>query len=403
MSHIPVIEWTFKPLHPREDSSSLLCKCSSFVDRILLLCAYSLEGGCKKRRLHSTLPMKSHMNFQKYKDEFTKEASNSGYSEQNIRKCLEYAEVLFKNKVPVIYNTSHLSALVGYKKSYLKKAVSYTSYFYRDFFIKKKNGTRRRISEPLPSLKEIQLWILDNILYNIEISPYAKAYKKNVRIIDNVKYHANQDIVVTVDIQNFFPSITKNWITVIFKQFGYSDIISNLLAGLCSRDEELPQGAPTSPYLSNIFFKTTDDKIASYCSSRKIKYTRYADDLSFSGNFDEKELLSFLRKVIIPLGLRLNEDKTKVMRPYQRQIVTGIVVNDKPQVVFQKRNKLRQEMYYIIKYGIKDHMKRQNIKKNNYVKHLLGRINFILQINPHDVEFQNYKSFLYTLEEEDIL
>jgi RNA-directed DNA polymerase len=105
------------------------------------------------------------MDFSHYKNAFIQEALKNGYSEQNIQRCLEYAELLFSNEVPVIYNTSHLSNLVGYNKTYLKKASHYLQYFYRDFEITKKNGTKRPISEPLPSLKEIQIWILKNILY----------------------------------------------------------------------------------------------------------------------------------------------------------------------------------------------------------------------------------------------
>jgi RNA-directed DNA polymerase len=99
------------------------------------------------------------MDFEKYKSSFEKLASDSGYSEQNIQRCLSYARVLCDNGVPIIYNTSHLSALVGYKKGYLKRAVMYTTHFYRNFEILKKNGRKRKISEPLPSLMEIQIWI----------------------------------------------------------------------------------------------------------------------------------------------------------------------------------------------------------------------------------------------------
>ena len=82
------------------------------------------------------------------------------------------------------------------------------------------------------------------------------------------------------------------------------------------------------------------------------------------------------------------------MEKNSRQTVTGIVVNEKAQVVFHKRNKLRQDLFYIKKYGIDDHIKHQKIKQNNYLEHLLGKINFILYINPTDKEFIDYKSYL---------
>ena len=85
------------------------------------------------------------------------------------------------------------------------------------------------------------------------------------------------------------------------------------------------------------------------------------------------------------------------MTPNTRQVVTGIVVNEKPQVVFQKRNALRQAMYYIKKFGIDEHREYKEINQANYLQHLLGRINFVLQINPKDTEFIDYKAYLIEL------
>ena len=206
------------------------------------------------------------MKFEQYKQEFEIKASNSGYTAENIERCLNYARPLIDKGFPVIYNTSHLSVLVGYRKDYIKRAVVYTPYFYRDFEIKKKNGKMRKISEPLPSLKEIQDWILVNILEVEKVSPFAKAYRKKVGLLENVKFHKNQPKVLTLDLKDFFPSIKTENVELIFRSFGYSVLISSLLSKLCTRDSCLPQGAPTSPYLSNIFFKRADDLIIKYLS-----------------------------------------------------------------------------------------------------------------------------------------
>jgi RNA-directed DNA polymerase len=337
------------------------------------------------------------MDFTHYKEAFIQEASKNSFSEHNIERCLEYAAVLFSNNVPVIYNTSHLSALVGYKKEYLKKASLYPKYFYRDFEITKKNGSKRAISEPLPSLKEIQIWVLKNILYKIPISPFAKAYKPNSGLIENLKFHKKQPKVFTLDLENFFPSISIKSIEKVFLTAGYSRMVSKLLSKLCTRDGTLPQGAPTSPYLSNLIFKDADAVISSYCIERKIRYTRYADDLSFSGDFDEKELLSKITSIVENLNLHINTAKTKLMTPNMRQTVTGVVVNDKPQVAFHKRNELRQDMHYIKKFGIDEHREYKEINHSNYLEHLLGKVNFVLQINAKDLEFIGYKAVLIAL------
>ena len=194
------------------------------------------------------------MDFTQYENSFITEATKVGYSQLNIQRCLDYAETLFTNKVPVIYNSSHLSAIVGYRKEYLKKAALHTKYFYRDFEITKKNGAKRTISEPLPSLKEIQHWILKNILYQVPISPFAKAYKPKISLIENLKFHRNQPKLFTLDLENFFPSIPIETIENIFIELGYSNAIANLLTQLSTKDNRLPQGAPTSPYISNLIF-----------------------------------------------------------------------------------------------------------------------------------------------------
>jgi RNA-directed DNA polymerase len=337
------------------------------------------------------------MDTTKYKIDFTAEAHKMGLSKRSIQHCLDYAEVLISHNVPIIYNPSHLSSLVGYKKEYLKKAALHTSYFYRNFEITKKNGKKRPIAEPLPSLKEIQIWILENILEKVEVSPFAKAYKPKTSLIENLKFHKNQPKVFTLDLENFFPSIKIEWVEKVFLELGYSKMVSNLLAKLCTKDSALPQGASTSPYLSNLIFKEADAIISEFCKDRKIKYTRYADDLSFSGDFDENEVLDKVTETIKMLHLRINESKTKLMTPDMRQTVTGIVVNDKPQVVFTKRNELRQAMYYIMKFGFEEHRVYKEINQANYLEHLLGKINFVLQINPKDFEFSRYKALLIDL------
>ncbi|HSN49061.1 MAG TPA: retron St85 family RNA-directed DNA polymerase [Flavobacterium sp.] len=341
------------------------------------------------------------MDFSKYITDFTREALKKGLSRKNVQHCLAYAEVLSSNNVPIIYNPSHLSALLAYKKEFLKKAALHTSYFYRDFDITKKNGQKRSISEPLPSLKEIQVWILKNILEKVPVSPFAKAYKPKTRLTENLKFHKNQPKVFTLDLENFFPSIKMELVEKVFLELGYSKMVADLLAKLCTRDQALPQGAPTSPYLSNLVFKEADALIADYCVKRKIRYTRYADDLSFSGDFDENELLDTITKTIENLDFRINTSKTKLMTRDQRQTVTGIVVNDKPQVAFDRRNELRQTMYYIRKFGLEEHRVYKEIKQANYLEHLFGKINFVLQINPKDAEFMGYKALLLDLKKKE--
>jgi len=334
------------------------------------------------------------MSFSKYATSFREKAISAGFSADNIQKCLVYAEPLYRKNLPIIYNTTNLSALVGYNKTYLKKAALYTEYFYRKFDIKKKNGKLRKIKEPLPSLKEIQLWILQNILYEVPVSRFAKAYVKKRNIKENVKFHVDQDKVLSLDIRDFFPSIKRRSVEDIFLSLGYSSNISNLLGKLCCLDEALPQGAPTSPYLSNIFMSGIDAKIAKFCTDKKIKYTRYADDMIFSGDFDEEILIPVVKHEIETAGLKINEEKTRVMRRNVPQIVTGVVVNQKTQLPRKDRDRLRLEMHFIIKFGLSSHLQQIKNTKANYLKHIEGKIQYALFINPEDKELIDYLAYI---------
>jgi RNA-directed DNA polymerase len=334
------------------------------------------------------------MTFYQYSEVFRKKALVATFSEEEIQRCLAYAQPIVDQKLPVIYNTTHLSALVGYRKVYLKKAVLYPSYFYRRFIISKRNGKPRMIAEPLPSLKEIQLWILKNILENVPVSKFAKAYLRDRDIRDNARYHIGKPVVLKLDIRDFFGSITQKAVQQIFLDLHYSSNISNLLSKLCTLEGRLPQGASTSPYLSNLFMEKFDDIISKYAVREKIRYTRYADDMTFSGDFDPDAAVEIVEDELNKIDMRLNNRKTSIMRQNSRQLVTGIVVNSKMQVAKEERQNLRLEMYYIKKFGLNNHLKKIGNKKVNYLQHLMGRLTFFITINPHDDEFINYKVHL---------
>lgn len=335
------------------------------------------------------------MSFTEYKSKFTLKATLAGYSNDLIELCLIYAEPILSKGFPIIYSTNHLSALVGYNKKYIKRAVLREKYFYREFKIKKRNGKLRSLAEPLPSLKHIQRWILHNILENYGVSQYAKAYVHDKNIKDHVKYHRRQNIVITIDIKNFFGSIKLESIQSIYKSIGYTDLLSNLLGKLCTYNGVLPQGSPTSPYLSNIYLNKFDETIAKYCELRKIRYTRYADDMAFSGmRINTETLNGFVSSELKNLGLTINEDKTRIFKQYHKQVICGLVVNKKMQVDKIVRNELRQAVYYIQKYGLANHLQHIECVKANYIKHLLGKVNYVLHINPNDKQAKNQKSIL---------
>lgn len=324
------------------------------------------------------------MDWLKYQEAFVADSLSTGHDQSYIDRCLSYAARIHKNELPIIYSQHHLAALVGFDQSYLRFAVFSQDRFYRRFTIPKRSGGAREIAEPLPNLKKIQRWILDNILYRIPPSPYAKAFVSGRSIKENARFHRRQKMVLTLDVRDFFPSLSIKLVNRFFSSCGYSKKVAYNLTRLCTLNGGLPQGASTSPALANILFKKLDLRIAEYCKSKAVRYTRYADDLTFSGSFAEGELIRRVKKELKTLNLELKDSKTRLMLGHQRQEVTGIVVNNKLQVPRELRRNLRQAIFYIEKYGLENHLTKLRELRANFVAHLAGQANFVLFVNPMD-------------------
>lgn len=339
-----------------------------------------------------------------YNKTYTEAARAEGLSKEDIKQNLSYANHLQRLELPVIFDQVHFSLLVGYDYRYLLGLTNAPEYHYKHYEIPKRNGGTRNIEEPYPSLKEIQTWILQYILTPAArkyVHPVAKAFMPNKSLRDNARFHKNKKLLVALDIHDFFGSIHSGAVFGVFKGMGYSISVSTMLMKLCTFNDLLPQGAPTSPMLSNLVFASADKKIFRYCRARNIMYTRYADDMVFSSNaIEANHLIAYVTNQVNNLRLSINEEKTKVMGRGMRQNVTGVVVNDKLQVSRGYRKKVRQEVFYSLKYSLEQHMQRVKglpvwiTKPEHYIRHLYGKINYILQINPKDSEFLLYKEII---------
>lgn len=288
-------------------------------------------------------------------------------------------------------------------KEYLNKLYSISNRIennYKVYKIKKHNGKYRTIYSPNPLLKNIQRKILNNILNNKEISKYAKAYHKNISLKDNAIPHLNKKVVLKLDIIDFFENIEYPIIyNCCFNEVYFPKSVGHLLTTLCTYESRLPQGAPTSSYISNLIMKEFDNELGEYCEENNISYTRYSDDMTFSGYFNPRELISVVRKKLYKLGLKINNKKIHVINNSQQQNVTGIVVNKKIQVSSKYRNTIRQSIYYIKKYGLKDHLSRIKYleEPEKYINSMYGKILYVLNIDPSNKEFIEYKEYLTKL------
>lgn len=268
---------------------------------------------------------------------------------------------------------------------------------YHKVEIPKDNGDKRILHVPDSLLKSVQKRINEVLLPLMDVSQYAKAYRPGTSTVANVAPHCGREKILKMDIRKFFDHITYPQVREkIFPESIYSRNNSILLSMLCTYRDCLPQGAPTSPAISNIIMKDFDDALGEWCRDRKIRYTRYCDDLTFSGHFDAREVREHVRMQLRQMGFFVNDRKTVVAGQGQRMQVTGLTVNERIAVPRSYRRRLRQQLYYCRKYGLDSHMERARItlSGSEYLRSLLGKVNYVLSVTPDDREMIQYRQWL---------
>ena len=268
---------------------------------------------------------------------------------------------------------------------------------YRKAKLPKKNGGFRNLSVPDEVLKSIQKQITEVLLIHSPTSRYAKAYRFGSSTVRNAKHHVVKQVVLKLDILHFFDSIRYSTVKdKVFPEEIYAEPLRILLTMLCYHKDALPQGAPSSPAITNIILYEFDEQIGRWCRERGIAYTRYCDDMTFSGAFDPAEVIRYVRLELKKMGFLLNEQKTRIQHPGQQQTVTGIVVNEKLSIPANYRRMLRQELYYCKKFGIQEHLHKigLEISANSYRMQLLGKVNYVLQVHPDDKNMLDARKWL---------
>lgn len=270
---------------------------------------------------------------------------------------------------------------------------------YKEFSIKKKNGGERKISAPTKSLKLIQN-ALNAILSTIyEPKDYVTGFIPQKSIVDNAKVHVGKNYVYNIDLKDFFPSIELHRIKAVLKlePFNLSsperEKLAFLIARLSCKDGRLPQGSPTSPVLSNIVCQKLDRRLQGLAKHNNCRFTRYADDITFSANKDafNQEFKTELKRIIEEQNFSINEKKVRLQGLGYRQEVTGLVINEKVNVTkkyireiramlhnwdtlgYEKANEVFNQFYK----SEKSHIKKENPSFRNV---LWGKLQFLKMV-----------------------
>jgi len=350
---------------------------------------------------------------------FSRNGLAAGYDGKYVEALVEAGRKVDAREVPVIYSLAHLARLANVRygdlHAVVSRVVSDGDFPYRNFTIRKRSGGRRWISVPAPALLSAQTWIAQRVLRDVPVhaAAYGYVHKKRAPLVANAQRHLGASWLLHMDVQDFFSHISEVQVFHVFKDLQYPDLLAFEMARLCTRVTpnrkgarwvrgsvtgidsyrsrlvgSLPQGAPTSPALSNLVCRALDVQVEKIARSYKATYTRYADDLCFSvPQADRGVILALKREVDLVLrqnGFSSNSRKTRIVPPGARKVVTGIVVNgDRPSVPRELRDRIRMHLFYCRRRGIPEHCERKGFfSVLGFRDHLGGLIGYVRTVDP---------------------
>jgi hypothetical protein len=323
-------------------------------------------------------------------------------------------KLLEEHNLPIITDANTLSKLIKLPIKNIKwmayhRRTSRTNH-YVDFKIAKKSGGYRNISRPKPILKSVQLVIKNTLLDKIPMGEHIFGFRKGISIFDHALVHCGAKVIINFDLKDFFPSISFNQVRKAFMKLGYSGEISTVLSLLTTKQSSkrveidnktyftyssnryLPQGASTSPIISNLIAEKLDSQLLRRSESFGFKYTRYADDLSFSSRVDKpniKGMIYMINKTVELHGYKINKNKTNVLFDNNSQNITGLIINSgQPKIPRVWRRKLRAAIHNFS--GGKDQDPSELVR-------ILSSVNYLKTTHPYKID-----KYLKIIEDTDV-
>lgn len=311
--------------------------------------------------------------------------------QEQLPEAQAYVKRLIENNVPVILGVHHMAYVMDISLETLKSMINRTDMFYYQFTIPKRSGGERQIAAPYPDLLRAQRWIVDNILSSIPVHEPATAYVRGKSTKDNVLPHIGKKCLLRLDIKDFFPSITINRVISIFRRLGYGKKISYYLASLCCLRDSIPQGAATSPMISNIIAKRLDRRLLGFCRVNHLSYTRYADDFTLSGDEINPRTITKIKSIILSEGFSLNDEKTSLVSGVGRRIVTGISISSgAPKYPKAQKREVRKDVHFVLKNGLIGQLNYMQSSDWLLVERLIGKLLYWKMIEPENPFVNKY-------------
>ncbi len=346
---------------------------------------------------------------------YVKDGLKQGFSKSSLLS-ISNSSLFQKSKFQLyIHSLGHLCHYSGASYDYLRKVIRRQTDSYNIYPIAKRSGGQRYISAPIDELKDVQRWLNKHVLANVKPHWRCFSYHSEASIYDAAKEHCGSKWLIKMDIENFFDSVSEVVVYKLFRKLGYKPLLSFEFARICTIDPhfmnrriskkwinyntdtntlpygrksikyfgKLPQGAPTSPAISNLIFNDLDEIFQKFSENNNLTYTRYADDLCFSSHDKafsrecSKLLIDYCSLVLRTNGYAAKKLKTKIIPPGVRKVVLGLNVDhDAPKLTKAYKKKLEDHIRCIEKFGAITHTEH---KKFNSVfgmlEHVLGLIN----------------------------
>ncbi len=338
---------------------------------------------------------------------FIQLANQEGRSKDFIERTLTYSDNLIKQNLPVIFSLDHFARIIGKNRNDIIDIIQNRGYHYSYYLIKKRRGGFRRIIAPHKNIKFLQDWIKLNILDKVPVHSACTGFVKEKSIVDNAKQHLNSHTILNLDLENFFETITEKRVFGIFKKIGYHPNLAIEFAKICTvylPDEKferldevvkkhfeeyfnlaepvLVQGASTSPTISNIACLHLDNRFASMSNKLGINYSRYADDITFSGNPENLPSISFCSRIISEENFKVNQSKIGLYKKGHKQIVTGLLINGSIRIPKKFKKEVFRHLYFCKKFGPSKHFELLAPNKSYTKEWLVGKILFVNLVEP---------------------
>ena len=343
-----------------------------------------------------------------------------GRSDALIHNALSQAHLVERNLAPSILTLRHLAHRMDVDYKFLRRVITdVESEFYRDFRIRKRSGGQRQIVVPSPRLMAVQRWISREILSTQPVHKISHAYSKHSSIFECARRHVGAGWLIKLDIHDFFESISDRRVYGAFRAIGYQPLVAFELARICTRvwvkppnefdlsvavpnaarrgivayqrryTGYLPQGAPTSPMLSNLVSRNLDADLSDLAMSEGMVVTRYSDDITLSAPSDgfsrdrAGPLVWRVREILLRHQFVLHEKKIVISPPGTRKIVLGLLVDgDRPRLTKAMRSRIADHVRGVDRFGLLAHqIERKFDALSGMVAHIRGLIRFA-----HDID-----------------